>query len=179
MSTLLLHEQDTYAILGACGEESVYRGPKRPSRPRSSVMPTNIPWFLWAIAAAILWGLNYALTEKLLKTFSTATVLLSAALGGLVMAILMGLSGGGFRRAGARSILLDPPLDVPLGCNAECQRAGGNVLADHRAGTGLGAVSNRNGRDEHVVRAAVHLIADHRAVLGDVVVVGEIGRAHV
>ena len=61
-------------------------------------MPSSVPWFLYAIAAAILWGLNYALTEKLMKTFSTAIVLLSAALGGLVMAILMGLSGGGFRR---------------------------------------------------------------------------------
>ena len=61
-------------------------------------MTTPGPWFLYAVAAAVLWGLNYTLTERLLKSLSTATVLLAAALGGLVVSVTMGLVGGGFRR---------------------------------------------------------------------------------
>jgi drug/metabolite transporter (DMT)-like permease len=61
-------------------------------------MTTPGPWFFYAVAAAVLWGLNYTLTERLLKSLSTATVLLAAALGGLVVSVTMGLVGGGFRR---------------------------------------------------------------------------------
>jgi len=61
-------------------------------------MPSIGPWFVFAVVASILWGLNYVLTERLLKTVSTATVLLAAALGGLVVAVTMGVVGGGFRR---------------------------------------------------------------------------------
>lgn len=61
-------------------------------------MTTPGPWFFYAVAAAVLWGLNYTLTERLLKSLSTATVLLAAALGGLGVSVTMGLVGGGFRR---------------------------------------------------------------------------------
>ena len=67
---------------------------------------------------------------------------------------------------------LDPPLDVALRGDAECQGTGGHILADDRPCPGLRAVSDPNGRDEDVVRAGVHLVADLGAVLGDVVVVG-------
>src|SRR6478752_7180126 len=79
--------------------------------------------------------------------------------------------GGDFRRARPRSILLDPPLDVALRGDAQCQGSGGHVLTDDCAGTGLGTVSDPNGRDEDVVRTGVHLVADLGAVLGEVVVV--------
>jgi drug/metabolite transporter (DMT)-like permease len=61
-------------------------------------MPAPGPWFFYAVAAAVLWGLNYTLTERLLKSLSTATVLLAAAVGGLVVSLTMGFLGGGFRR---------------------------------------------------------------------------------
>lgn len=61
-------------------------------------MPSVGPWFAFAVAASVLWGLNYVLTERLLRSLSTATVLLAAALGGLVVALVVGMVGGGFRR---------------------------------------------------------------------------------
>ena len=61
-------------------------------------MPATGSWFVFAVVASILWGLNYVLTERLLRSLSTATVLLAAALGGLVVAVTIGVVGGGFRR---------------------------------------------------------------------------------
>ena len=74
-------------------------------------------------------------------------------------------------RGRSRSVVLDPPLDVALGGNAQGESSGRDVLPDHRTGTGLGAISDPNGRDEDVVRAGVHLVTDLGAMLGDVVVV--------
>src|SRR5215207_3282075 len=80
--------------------------------------------------------------------------------------------GGSIGRGGARSVRLDPPLDVALRSDAERQSTGGHILADHRSGPGLRACTDPNRRHEHVVRPGVHLVADLGAGLGDVVVVG-------
>src|SRR5215207_7827467 len=88
--------------------------------------------------------------------------------------------GGSVSRSGARSVRLDPPLDVALRGHAERQSTGGHILADHRSGPGLRACTDPNRRHEHVVRPGVHLVADLGAVLGDVVVVrGDRARAEV
>src|SRR6478735_7110467 len=89
-----------------------------------------------------------------------------------IVRLLCGPSlGCDIRRTGSRSVVLDPPLDVALRGDTESEGTGGHVLADHRPGPGLRAVSDPNGRDEDVVRAGVHLVADLGAVLREVVVV--------
>ena len=52
---------------------------------------------------------------------------------------------------------LDPSLDVALRGHVDGQRARRHVLADDRAGAGVGPVANPNGRDEHVVRPGAHV----------------------
>lgn len=40
-------------------------------------MPQNYLWFIYALGAAILWGLQYATVEQLLKTMPTSLLTLS------------------------------------------------------------------------------------------------------
>src|SRR6478736_129045 len=63
-------------------------------------------------------------------------------------------------RAGSRSVGLDPPLDVLLRSDTQCQGTGRYILPDDRPRPGFRASSDPNGSDEDVVRAGVHLVAD-------------------
>src|SRR5699024_413399 len=72
--------------------------------------------------------------------------------GGLAFLVILrlgGRAGGPFgsvrglrrlRRRGARTLPLDPPLDVSLPATADRQRPGGNVVLDYSTRTGIGAV---------------------------------------
>jgi len=53
-------------------------------------------WIVYAIIAAILWGLNYTLTEQLMKTVSIATLMLAAAVCSFIFALFLGASQKGF-----------------------------------------------------------------------------------
>src|SRR5690606_2182495 len=74
----------------------------------------------------------------------------------------------GCRRA--RALLLDPAHHVPLGSHTDGESAGRDILADDGTCTGVGSVTNPNGRGEHVVRARSHVRADRGAVLVHTVV---------
>ncbi|VWX51967.1 conserved hypothetical protein [Micrococcus luteus] len=78
----------------------------------------------------------------------------------------------GLGRGGARALGGHPALDGALRHGVQRQGAGRDVVADHRAGTGVGAVAHRDRGREHRVRAGAHVGPDHGAVLGDAVVVG-------
>ena len=99
----------------------------------------------------------------------------SASVFGRLRRLLGGLSG----RA-ARPLALHPVLDVALRTGGNRQRAGRDVLAQHGARAGVGAVADGHRRDEHGVRAGAHVRADGGALLGRAVVVDEhAGRADV
>lgn len=53
-------------------------------------------WVFYAISAAVLWGLSYILTEKLMKDISMASVLISAAIGSFLFSLCLGLGTGSF-----------------------------------------------------------------------------------
>src|SRR5688572_1553620 len=70
-----------------------------------------------------------------------------------IVRLLCGPSlGRGLGRPASRSVGLDPPLDVALRGDTECQGTGGHILPDDRPCPGLRAVSDPNGSDEDVVR---------------------------
>jgi drug/metabolite transporter (DMT)-like permease len=57
-------------------------------------MEVVLMWLIYAISAAILWGLNYSLTEKILKSISFFTLLFAqAAIGTLVYLIIVLFKG--------------------------------------------------------------------------------------
>src|SRR5690606_37734864 len=79
----------------------------------------------------------------------------------------------GLGRGRARTAPLHPPLDVALLAGRDRERAGWDVLADHRAGAGVGALPHLHRRDEHVVAAGAGVVSDGGPVLVHAVVVHE------
>ena len=83
-----------------------------------------------------------------------------------------------FRRDGLLALCHGPltpagiALDVLLARPCDCQRAGGDVLGDDRAGGRVGAIADGDGGDERRVHSPAHSTADRGAVLGVSVVVG-------
>ena len=55
---------------------------------------------------------------------------------------------------------------------AHGQRPLGHVVLDHRAGASVGGVADFYRRDQHRVNADADVVADHRPVLAETVVVG-------
>ena len=78
-----------------------------------------------------------------------------------------------FRTSGAGSVLDDPPLDVALRPCGHGESSRRDVLADHGAAAGPGAVTDLDRGDEGVVGAGLGVLADLGAVLGGPVDVGE------
>src|SRR5438445_7716139 len=69
------------------------------------------------------------------------------------------------------TLSLSISLDVGLLGTGHSQGIGRYVVRDHRPGRRPGAVVDRHGRDEDIMRAGVDVLADDRAVLADAVVV--------
>src|SRR5689334_20542099 len=67
-------------------------------------------------------------------------------------------------------------LDDALLGSLHRQRAGGNVPGDHRAGSRPRPLPDLDRRHQHRIRADVHLVPDHGAVLPEAVVVDGDGR---
>ncbi|MEZ0260705.1 MAG: EamA family transporter [Alphaproteobacteria bacterium] len=55
-------------------------------------------WFVYACCAALLWGVSYTVSEQLMKKISIPGVLLTAALGNLLFAVVAGLVRGDFEK---------------------------------------------------------------------------------
>lgn len=55
-------------------------------------------WFVYACCAAVLWGLSYTVSEQLMKKLSIPGVLLTAALGNLLFALVAGFARGDFQK---------------------------------------------------------------------------------
>jgi len=49
-------------------------------------------WIVYAITAAVLWGLSYTLTEQLMKKISIAGVIVTCALGSLLFGLILGFT---------------------------------------------------------------------------------------
>src|SRR5690606_20348027 len=161
-------------------ENRVYSSPD--AKVRCSVGARSMP--RWCATSAASSGCDRPVTTTMrLRVFcsipgaiprsrSRSTVLLLLAIGRFLCG--SGLDG---RFSGRRtwSIVLDPSLEVPLRSHAHRERSGRDVLAHDRTGTGLRTRPERDGRDHDGVRAGVHMVADDRAVLVDVVVVGRDG----
>lgn len=49
-------------------------------------------WIVYAISAAVLWGLSYTLTEQLMKKISIAGVIVTCALGSLLFGLALGFA---------------------------------------------------------------------------------------
>lgn len=47
-------------------------------------------WLVYAVSAAVLWGLNYTLTEQLMKKISVAGVIVTCAVGSLLFGLTLG-----------------------------------------------------------------------------------------
>src|SRR6476661_1906761 len=63
-------------------------------------------------------------------------------------------------------------LDVALPFPGDSERAGRDVVGDHRARPRVGAVADLDRRHKRRVDADPHVAADRRAVLGEAVVIG-------
>ena len=55
-------------------------------------------WLVYAVAAAIVWGLSYVLTEQLLKNISLAAVILWGSVGSMMFATCLGFATGSFKQ---------------------------------------------------------------------------------
>ncbi|MFH1157808.1 MAG: EamA family transporter [Pseudomonadota bacterium] len=55
-------------------------------------------WFVYALMAAVLWGVSYTLVEVLMKNISVASVYLYSTLSGFLFALCYGLATGAFRQ---------------------------------------------------------------------------------
>lgn len=55
-------------------------------------------WIVYAISAAVLWGLSYTMTEQVMKKLSAMTVMFFCSLGGAVFALTAGLILGTFKK---------------------------------------------------------------------------------
>jgi drug/metabolite transporter (DMT)-like permease len=53
-------------------------------------------WFLYAVAASILWGMSYAMLDELLKKLSFASIILTSAVASVVFAAGLGLVNKSF-----------------------------------------------------------------------------------
>ncbi|HEX2752406.1 MAG TPA: DMT family transporter [Alphaproteobacteria bacterium] len=55
-------------------------------------------WIVYAISAAVLWGLSYTMTEQVMKKLSAMSVMFFCSLGGALFALTAGLLLGSFKR---------------------------------------------------------------------------------
>ncbi len=55
-------------------------------------------WLVYACSAAVLWGISYTVSEQLMKKISIPGVLLTAALGNIIFALVVGLWRGDFQK---------------------------------------------------------------------------------
>ena len=55
-------------------------------------------WIVYAIAAAVLWGLSYTMTEQVMKKLSAMSVMFFCSLGGVIFALIVGLMMGSFKK---------------------------------------------------------------------------------
>lgn len=55
-------------------------------------------WIAYAIAAAVLWGLSYTMTEQVMKKLSAMSVMFFCSLGGATFALTTGLLLGSFKK---------------------------------------------------------------------------------
>ena len=55
-------------------------------------------WIVYAISAAILWGLSYTMTEQVMKKLSAMSVMFFCSLGGVIFALTAGLILGSFKK---------------------------------------------------------------------------------
>ncbi|MEZ0223467.1 MAG: EamA family transporter [Alphaproteobacteria bacterium] len=53
-------------------------------------------WFLYAVAASVLWGMSYAMLEELLKKLSFATIILTSSIASLIFAAGLGIANKNF-----------------------------------------------------------------------------------
>jgi drug/metabolite transporter (DMT)-like permease len=53
-------------------------------------------WFMYAVAASVLWGASYAMLDELLKKLSFATLILYSSMASLIFAICLGAARGSF-----------------------------------------------------------------------------------
>jgi drug/metabolite transporter (DMT)-like permease len=55
-------------------------------------------WIVYAISAAVLWGLSYTMTEQVMKKLSAMSVMFFCSLGGAIFALAAGLLLGSFKK---------------------------------------------------------------------------------
>lgn len=55
-------------------------------------------WIVYAITAAVLWGLSYTMTEQVMKKLSAMSVMFFCSLGGAIFALVAGLLLGSFKK---------------------------------------------------------------------------------
>ena len=55
-------------------------------------------WIVYAISAAVLWGLSYTMTEQVMKKLSAMSVMFFCSLGGAIFALVAGLLLGSFKK---------------------------------------------------------------------------------
>lgn len=55
-------------------------------------------WIVYAISAAVLWGLSYTMTEQVMKKLSAMSVMFFCSLGGVIFALTAGLILGSFKK---------------------------------------------------------------------------------
>src|SRR5258706_6913151 len=54
-------------------------------------------WILYSMIAAVLWGLDYALAEKLLRTIDVSTLLMSEFFFGFIVTAAFSLTSGSYK----------------------------------------------------------------------------------
>jgi len=55
-------------------------------------------WIVYAIAAAVLWGLSYTMTEQVMKKLTPMTVMFFCSLGGVIFSLIAGHLRGSFKK---------------------------------------------------------------------------------
>jgi len=55
-------------------------------------------WIVYAVSAAVLWGLSYTMTEQVMKKLSALSVMFFCSLGGVIFALVAGLLLGSFKK---------------------------------------------------------------------------------
>ena len=53
-------------------------------------------WFMYAVAASVLWGASYAMLDELLKKLSFASLILYSATASMIFALCLGLARNSF-----------------------------------------------------------------------------------
>ncbi|TAL34077.1 MAG: hypothetical protein EPN97_08625 [Alphaproteobacteria bacterium] len=81
-------------------------------------------WFIYAVAASILWGMSYAMLDQLLKKLSFASIIVTSAVASMVFAVGLGIVNKNFsadwevlKTAGRETKLLAASIVIYIAAN--------------------------------------------------------------